>query len=412
MSEEGDLQAKRRLLRAPFPWFGGKSRASALVWRGFGDVANYVEPFAGSLAVLLARPSEPGIETVNDRDAWVSNFWRALQASPEEVARFADWPVNEADLHARHRWLVAQTDFVERMKRDPDYYDAKIAGWWVWGICQWIGSGWCTIDEGENGKRPAIANKGSGVHSRFVDWSARPASNPMGVNGKRVRDLSNSSEWEKRPELKKGGRGVHRISLKKQLPSLSGSRGAAGHGVHASGLPAKMPRSAGTGTGVHRKMLKADRGTASRLQTPALYEWMDALAARLRRVRVCCGDWKRVLGRSSTECIGVTGIFLAPPYSAEAGRAPSLYAHDDLEIAHEVREWALEHGDNPKLRICLAGYEGEHDMPPTWESVAWKANGGYAAAAGNDENAKKERLWFSPACADVARQLDFFGGAR
>jgi hypothetical protein len=51
--------------------------------------------------------------------------------------------VNEADLHARHRWLVAEVEFRERMRRDPEYFDAKIAGWWVWGICQWIGSGWC-----------------------------------------------------------------------------------------------------------------------------------------------------------------------------------------------------------------------------------------------------------------------------
>lgn len=40
-------------LRAPFPWFGGKSRAAPLIWEALGDVRNYVEPFAGSLAVLL-----------------------------------------------------------------------------------------------------------------------------------------------------------------------------------------------------------------------------------------------------------------------------------------------------------------------------------------------------------------------
>jgi hypothetical protein len=44
-------------LRAPFPYFGGKSRAAHLVWAAFGDVPNYVEPFAGSLAVLLGRPT-------------------------------------------------------------------------------------------------------------------------------------------------------------------------------------------------------------------------------------------------------------------------------------------------------------------------------------------------------------------
>lgn len=31
--------------KAPFPWFGGKSKVAAEVWRRFGDVTNYVEPF-------------------------------------------------------------------------------------------------------------------------------------------------------------------------------------------------------------------------------------------------------------------------------------------------------------------------------------------------------------------------------
>lgn len=119
-------------LKAPFPWFGGKSRVAREVWDAFGAVPNYVEPFAGSLAILLGRPGKAKLETVNDRDCYLANFWRSLQASPDEVAAFADWPVNEADLEARHRWLVAQADFRERMMRDPEYFDAKVAGWWVW----------------------------------------------------------------------------------------------------------------------------------------------------------------------------------------------------------------------------------------------------------------------------------------
>jgi len=59
-------------LKAPFPWFGGKSRAAALVWERFGNVRNYVEPFAGSLAVLLARPHAPGLE--NDLSAQVREW--------------------------------------------------------------------------------------------------------------------------------------------------------------------------------------------------------------------------------------------------------------------------------------------------------------------------------------------------
>lgn len=132
-------------MRAPFPWFGGKSRVAGLVWGRFGDVPNYVEPFAGSLAVLLACQAPARLETVNDADCYVANFWRALQADPAGLAASADWPVNEADLHARHTWLVNQESFRERMKSEPDHFDVKIAGWWVWGLCSWIGTGWCDI---------------------------------------------------------------------------------------------------------------------------------------------------------------------------------------------------------------------------------------------------------------------------
>lgn len=121
------------VLRAPFPWFGGKSRVAPLVWERFGNVKNYVEPFFGSGAVLLARTSPEGYETINDKDCFVTNFWRAVTLDPEAVAYHADWPVNEADLHARHNWLLKQDEFTERMKSDPDYFDARIAGWWVWG---------------------------------------------------------------------------------------------------------------------------------------------------------------------------------------------------------------------------------------------------------------------------------------
>lgn len=48
-------------LRAPFPWYGGKRRVADDVWQYLGtDCGRYVEPFAGSLGVLLGRPSVRG----------------------------------------------------------------------------------------------------------------------------------------------------------------------------------------------------------------------------------------------------------------------------------------------------------------------------------------------------------------
>lgn len=124
-------------LKAPFPYFGGKRRVAEEVWARFGNVRSYVEPFFGSGAVLLARPTPfHGVETVNDKDGLLCNFWRALQADPASVAKHADWPVSECDLHARHLWLVERReDITGRLMVDPEWFDSRAAGWWVWAWC-------------------------------------------------------------------------------------------------------------------------------------------------------------------------------------------------------------------------------------------------------------------------------------
>lgn len=167
-------------LLAPFPWFGGKARVASRIWARFGEIDNYVEPFCGSAAVLLAAPTPSRIVTLNDADGFIANFWRALAAAPDEVAQWLDWPVNENDLFARHIWLVRQErDLVRRLEAEPDYYDPKVAGWWCWGACAWIGTGWCsgdgpwTVDgdgfavrdagRGVNRQLPHLGNAGQGV---------------------------------------------------------------------------------------------------------------------------------------------------------------------------------------------------------------------------------------------------------
>jgi len=164
-------------LKAPFPWFGGKSRVADIVWERFGNVANYVEPFFGSGAVLLGRPHAPGMETVNDLDCYLANFWRAIKVNPSTTAAWADWPVNEAELEARHQWLVDQKEFRQAVKSDPEYCDFRIAGWWVWGLCQWIGDGWC-VQRGD-GKQPSQlphlgdAGRGEAIAAYFEELSSR-----------------------------------------------------------------------------------------------------------------------------------------------------------------------------------------------------------------------------------------------
>lgn len=313
-------------LRAPYPWFGGKAKVASLVWDRFGDVMNYVEPCFGSGAVLLSRPHFPfkgsRIETINDLDGMVSNFWRAVAAEPDAVAHHADWPVSEPDLHARHLWLVNEgRQHVERLKTEADYYDVKIAGWWVWGCCQWIGSGWCM---GKSSWGKPFAD-GALAHPRI-------------------------------PHLGDAGMGIHRPS--QQLPHL---------------------------------------GDAGREE---LYGYFQLLGDRLRRVRVCCGDWSRVCGPTPTAKQGLTGVFLDPPYAATE-RDENIYATES-EIGADVRAWCLENGGNPMLRIALCGYAGEgHEELEQhgWKCVPWKAKGGYASQGnGDNANARRERIWFSPHC--------------
>ena len=133
-------------LTAPFTYFGGKRRIAEEVWRRFGRADVYSEPFAGSLAVLLGNPYPlPEKEVVCDMDGHICNVWRAMAHDPEKVAKYADWPTIHHDLNARHKWLRKWADNnSKRLSEDPDYYNARAAGWWIWGASCWIGKGWCS----------------------------------------------------------------------------------------------------------------------------------------------------------------------------------------------------------------------------------------------------------------------------
>lgn len=323
-----------------------------MVWSRFGQVRHYVEPFFGSGAVLLARPQPwGGDETINDADGFVCNFWRALAKDPQAVAKYCDWPINECDLLARHRWLIRhKADLFSKLKEDPEYCNVKIAGWWVWGIALWIGSGWCH-DSSANTTQPPNLTGGQGVHRNSM----------------------------KLPQLG-GGRGVHRESLK--LPVLLGM-----HGVHRSTLTGR----------VDTYLLRLSE--RMRNVRVCCGDWS----------RVCGGKKGESLGWM-TSGSGKAGIFLDPPYSTFA----DVYA-EGQEVSAKVRKWCLKNGDNRKLRIALCGYEGEgHEELEShgWDVEKWKAVGGYANT-GSDENsearqnAEKERVWFSPHC--LPKKKEGFG---
>ena len=149
-------------MNSPFPYFGGKRTVAAAVWARLGSPAQYIEPFCGSAAVLLACPRPAALEVLCDGSGFIANFWRAVKHQPAAVAEWADYPVSHIDLGARHRWLMAQRDRIGAEMQDPDWPgDAKVAGWWLWGQCCWIGSGWCDWF----GKIPHASDSGMGVQA-------------------------------------------------------------------------------------------------------------------------------------------------------------------------------------------------------------------------------------------------------
>lgn len=150
------------MILSPFPYFGGKRSVAADVWERLGTPKQYIEPFCGSAAILLAAPKPASLEVINDASGFIANFWRAVKHQARSVAEWVDYPVSHIDLGARHRWLMEQRDRIGAEMQDPDWPgDPKVAGWWLWGQCCWIGSGWCDW----LGRIPHVSNAGMGVQA-------------------------------------------------------------------------------------------------------------------------------------------------------------------------------------------------------------------------------------------------------
>lgn len=67
-----------------FGWYGGKFSHLAWLLPPLPSCHHYCEPFAGSAAVLLNRPPAP-VETYNDLDGEVANFFRVLRDHKDRI---------------------------------------------------------------------------------------------------------------------------------------------------------------------------------------------------------------------------------------------------------------------------------------------------------------------------------------
>lgn len=304
------------MLLPPAPYFGGKRRIASLVWARLGDVTTYLEPFMGMLAVALGRPHNltGKTEVVNDKDGMVVNLYRAIRAEPFLVSYYLDNPLFESDLHARHAYLLdIRDELSSRLEGNPTYYDPIAAGWWLWGICHWLGGEW-------GGRR--------GNWVRQDNRLVRTQSSSTGIT-------------RRRPDL---------------------------------------------GKGIMRK-LPAERD-----------DWLKSIASRVSGMNIMCGDWDRIVTDAYLSRLRPPyGVFLDPPYTGVTNRYKRdkrLYAVENTEIARDVFDWAVAHGESPQFRIAMCGLAGEHTFPANWTSLSWNAWGMGKLRDGRGQ----EVVWFSPHC--------------
>ena len=342
--------------RAPFPYFGGKRNAAQMVWDAFGDPQHYAEPFCGSCAMLLARPASHvrKVETVNDKDGMLVNVWRAIRYAPDEVAHECAIPVMECELHARLASTKARMtpDFVSWIEGDERHFDAHLAANWLYCTCASIAT--CWNDDGP---------------WHIVDGRLVKAQIKGGIN----REL---------PHIASMGRGINR-----ELPHIA----SMGRGINR-----KLPHLGDMGRGINRKIPHLGIAGQGINKEDLVRQYLVSLSSRLERVRICCGDWMRIVKTDTTLFANQdnAAVFLDPPYST----SPDLYA-ECADVTESVRDWCIRNGGRKNVRIALCGYNDDHDalLSHGWTKVQGRA-GSPGMHKYRTKASKRERIWFSPYC--------------
>ena len=300
------------MLTAPFPFYGNKKFVVDEVWQRLGSPIQYIEPFCGSAAILLGAPKPASLEIINDGSGFIANFWRAVKYQPENVARWADYPVIHVDLGARHRWLMEQREQLGENLQDPSWPgDAQCAGWWLWGQCAWIYKGWCS-------------------------WT--------------------------------GAMQKHSYKPGRKVGSRQAELGVQGYGVPASGT---IPFRQNPGIGIYRTTEdQGDIPEDTEFLTPSgRNAWVNLheLTERLARVLILHGDWKRCVSNNFNNYgKDSTAIFLDPPYAEHE----YLYGRDLPPVALEACSWAKAHAH---LRVALAGHLGDYDGLEDFDCFTWSS---------------------------------------
>lgn len=342
----------RKFLKWPAVYLGNKSRIAHVVWKRFGNVDTYIEPFCGSCGVFWKRPLDhfkdgiPKLEILNDRSSNLVNFLRAVQFCPEEVAKHVSWPVTEVDLIARYRYLafeVGTKKLTKMLKSNATDCDAMIAGWWIWGMTLWMGSDGFAKMAGDN--------------------------------------------WNKLPELQ-SDKGLSKMTRVKVVLEDDLRQ-----------LKAREFK--------NKRLMKWFRTLSDRLTNAriACGDWQRVISSRSLLRGQSAGKVGIFLDPPYPTVYETGEQSSRIVYEKQKNSGDKL-----LQIQKDVYLFCRKNG-NENVRIAVCGYTGDGYEKLVkkhgWTEHEWKTTGGFANTGGHKEskakdNRHRERIFFSPNCLKPA----------
>lgn len=170
-----DLESRdKSVIRAPFPYPGGKSRSLKQILPQLPYKRSYIEVFGGSGAVLLSRRRSP-LEVYNDRFSGVVAFYRCI-ADDKKWRELED--LCFATIHSREDFNFCKANW-----HQPHLDDVQRAFRWYYMVVSSFGAlgrNWARATRCKNqnaGKVRARANEFSILHQRLrevqienLDW--------------------------------------------------------------------------------------------------------------------------------------------------------------------------------------------------------------------------------------------------
>lgn len=111
-----------------FTYSGGKRRLLKYILPVIPEHSTYIEPFAGGLAVFLAKPRSK-VEVINDINAEVSGFYLYVREHLEALLSELEWYLHSVDIFNRLRDAQGLTEL------------QKVARWYLLKVSSFSGFG-------------------------------------------------------------------------------------------------------------------------------------------------------------------------------------------------------------------------------------------------------------------------------